>query len=230
MIHMTPPPAAYVPPAVPEIRLAPIQNTQASIMESVVLGESHWAPPTRAQLMATAPVFHRSEFHQQKVSAESVKATVLEILGSQQDGDAPLTDVEGRGLSFETSAGLAQRLRDAGFHARMVQVDQEAVGNRISTYDGDSVSRPAHGLVVVEGGSEPIYVDGAVRQWFADPEARRNALPSVFVGTAEGYRQQMSQFPEELRLFENDPHTGNYHPGEFAAYLLGEAGGRTFLE
>lgn len=228
MISIAPPPPVFVPPA--QTVMAPSQHRQTQ-QEVFTPGESLWKPPSRAEMfMATAPVFHASEFRQQGVSVDTVQAAVQDLLAQQLDGDPPLSDAQGQGLSYEVSANLAESLRASGFHAKLVEVNQEAVGNKLATLDGGSVSRPSHALVLVQGGAEPIFIDGAVRQWFSDPEVRQNAVPSVFVGTARDYGDLMNHFPESLRLSEDDAQAGNYRPGEFADYLLGGGGGRIELE
>lgn len=223
-----PPPTFTVPPMAAEVRIAP-QRAQGS-QDQFTVSDTPWTPPSRSQMMlATAPLFHPSEFQHKAVNTETVKSAVAQILANQPEGQ-PITDIHGEGHSFEAAAALAGQLKEAGFPARMVQVDQEAVGNKLSTLDGESVSRPAAALVVVEGGREPIYVDGAVRQWVADSEAYQSNLPSVFVGSKENYKQLMRDHKDSLRLTSDDQNTGNYHPGEFAEYLLGEGGGRTYLD
>ncbi len=180
-------------------------------------------------MLATAPVFHPSEFSHRAITTDTVKSAVNQILALQPEG-SPVTDVQGEGHSFEAAAALAGQLKEAGFRARFVQVDQEAVGHRLALLGGQSVSRPATALVVVEGGPEPIYVDGAVRQWVADSEAYQSNLPSVFVGTREEYQQTLRDHQESLRLTADDVHTGNYHPSEFADYILGANGGWSYLD
>lgn len=223
-----PPPSLYIPPTAAEVRISP-QVAHAS-QDQFVVSDTLWSPPSRNQVMlATAPVFHPSEFQHNAVNTETVKSAVAQILANQPEGQ-PVTDLNGEGHSFEAAAALSSQLKEAGFKARFVQVDQEAAGNRLSTLDGDSVSRPAAGLVVVEGGQEPIYVDGAVRQWVADSEAYQSDLPGVFVGTKENYKQTMRDHKDSLRLTPDDQNTGNYNPGEFAEYLLGVGGGLTHLD
>ena len=230
-IAMTPPPA-YATPSVPaEIRLAPTPRAaHPSELDSFQLSDrSTWAPPANRQMLATVQPIFSSQVRHHDVTVEEVRAAVHQILTQQEEGDGPISDVEGRGLSYEAAARLSLDLQEAGFRAHFAEVNHDATGHEISA-DGESVRGKSTGLVVVEGGSEPIFVDGAVRQWFADPEAQQQ-MPSVFVGTASDFQKLAAEHPEDLQLVvDGDPQTGNYHPAEFALYVLGEDGSRTLLD
>lgn len=60
MISLAPPPPAYIPTPAPQVIVAPVQNPQTRL-DSFAPGESHWVPPTRAQMMSVASAFSTSE-------------------------------------------------------------------------------------------------------------------------------------------------------------------------
>jgi len=62
------------------------------------------SPPSRSQMrLATAPVFHPSEFARQRITTETVKGAVAQILAQQSEG-SPLPTCTGQLSFFPCSA------------------------------------------------------------------------------------------------------------------------------